>query len=126
VTIPRETWTELQRAETLLFHAAAVRHPRAFRALFDGFGGMVSFVVRGGDEAAVRVLGRLRVLRVAPRLGGVESLVSMPRYTSHIAFSREERHALGIDDGFIRVSVGIEDAADLQEDLGRALEPEVK
>lgn len=98
-------------------------HPdaRVARELMDGFGGMLSFVVRGGDEAARAVLDRLRVFRAAPSLGGVESLVSMPRYTSHAKVPAEERHAQGIADGFIRLSIGIEDVEDLRDDLDRAL-----
>ena len=95
-------------------------HERA-RAMLDGFGGMVSLVVRGGDEAALRTVNRLRLMCVAPSLGGVETLVSMPRYTSHAALTTDQRHALGIDDGFIRFSLGIEDAADLIADLEQAL-----
>lgn len=98
-----------------------VHHERA-RALMDGFGGMLGVVVRGGDEAALRVCSRLRLLRVAPSLGGVETLVSMPRYTSHAALTPEQRHAVGIDDGFLRVSVGIEDVDDLRRDLEQALQ----
>jgi cystathionine beta-lyase/cystathionine gamma-synthase len=103
-------------------------HPDHERAseLLDGFGGMLAIVVRGGDEAALRVVNRLRVLCAAPSLGGVESLVSMPRYTSHASLGREERHALGVDDGFIRISLGIEDAADLIADLEQALAPEAE
>jgi cystathionine beta-lyase/cystathionine gamma-synthase len=93
--------------------------------LLRGFGGMVSLVVRGGDEAALRVVNRLRLLCVAPSLGGVETLVSMPRFTSHSALAPAERHALGIADGFIRISAGIEDAADLIADLEQALAPEL-
>lgn len=92
--------------------------------LFDGPGGMVSFEVAGGDDAALRVLSRLRLACVAPSLGGVETLVSMPRYTSHVSLAREERHRLGVGDGFIRVSVGIEDARDLVADFAGALAPE--
>ncbi|HEX6938541.1 MAG TPA: aminotransferase class I/II-fold pyridoxal phosphate-dependent enzyme [Longimicrobiales bacterium] len=120
-------WLTAHPAVAAVHYPGLASHPdHAVAAeLFDGFGGMVSFVVRGGDEAAVRVLGRLRIPSVAPSLGGVETLVSMPRYTSHAALSREERHALGIDDGFIRMSVGVEDFADLRDDLAQALEPEV-
>lgn len=92
--------------------------------LLRGGGGMLGFVVRGGDEAALRALRRLRVLRVAPSLGSVETLVSMPRYTSHAALSDAERVERGIAPGYVRVSVGIEDVADLQADLARALAPE--
>jgi cystathionine gamma-synthase len=67
-------------------------------------------MVGGGDEAALRVTQRLRLMCVAPSLGGVETLVSMPLYTSHASLSREQRHAAGIGDGFIRLALGIEDA----------------
>jgi cystathionine beta-lyase/cystathionine gamma-synthase len=90
--------------------------------LLHGFGGMVSLVVKGGDDAALRVVNRLRMMCVAPSLGGVETLVSMPLYTSHAALSRQERNALGIADGFIRISLGIEDPEDLIADLDHALQ----
>ncbi|WP_405284439.1 aminotransferase class I/II-fold pyridoxal phosphate-dependent enzyme [Gaopeijia maritima] len=86
-----------------------------------GTGGMVSFVVRGGGEAADRVMSRLKLVQAAPSLGGVESLISQPRYTSHRAMTAEGRAALGIPDGFLRVSVGIEDVGDLVSDLEGAL-----
>lgn len=91
------------------------------RELMDGFGGMVAFVVRGGDSAAVRVMDRLRLFAVAPSLGGVESLASMPRYTSHVDMTAAARRAAGIDEGLIRLSVGVEDEADLRADLEQAL-----
>lgn len=91
--------------------------------LFAGFGGMLGFVVGGGDEAAVRVMRRFELVAVAPSLGGVESLASMPRHTSHAAMSREDRLAAGIEDGFIRISVGIEDVEDIRADLEMALGP---
>jgi len=91
--------------------------------LFDvGFGGMVGFVVEGGGDAADRVMRALRLIRVAPSLGGVESLVSQPRFTSHAALSERRRTALGIPDGFIRLSLGLEDSDDLVSDLARALD----
>jgi cystathionine beta-lyase/cystathionine gamma-synthase len=93
--------------------------------LLDGFGGMVSLVVRGGDDAALRVVNRLKMMCVAPSLGGVETLVSMPRFTSHAALTSEQRNDLGIADGFIRISLGIEDPQDLIRDLQQALEDEI-
>jgi len=90
--------------------------------LMSGFGGMVSFVVGGGGSAANRLMKALRLVRVAPSLGGVETLVSQPRYTSHAALSPREREALGIPEGFVRLSVGIENHEDLVRDLGRALD----
>jgi cystathionine beta-lyase/cystathionine gamma-synthase len=94
--------------------------------LFDGFGGMVAIAVRGGDDAALRVMGRLRLMYAAPSLGGVDTLVSMPRFTSHASLPAAERYALGIEDGFIRFSLGIEDSADLIADLEQALAPELQ
>jgi cystathionine beta-lyase/cystathionine gamma-synthase len=85
-----------------------------------GFGGMVSFEVKGGQKAAFRVMRSLRMIALAPSLGGVESLASMPLNTSHVAFSPEERKRLGINDSLIRVSAGIEDAEDIIDDLDRA------
>ena len=111
-----------------VFYPGLPSHPdhRVAVRLLQGFGGMVSFVVRGGDEAALRFCSRLQLASVAPSLGGVETLVSLPRFTSHAALSREERHARSIADGFVRVSLGIEDAEDLWADLNQALTPEAK
>ncbi len=91
------------------------------REIFPGFGGMLSFVARGGGRGADQVMQSLELARVAPSLGGVETLVSQPRYTSHAGMTRDARAALGIPDGFIRVSVGIEDVDDLIADFDRAL-----
>ncbi|NJD11119.1 MAG: aminotransferase class I/II-fold pyridoxal phosphate-dependent enzyme, partial [Gemmatimonadetes bacterium] len=121
------TWLAAHPAVLHVHYPGLPSHPdhQLARTLLDGFGGMVSVVVRGGDEAALRVVNRLRLLCLAPSLGGVESLVSMPCFTSHSALPPAERHALGIADGFIRISVGIEAAADLIADLAQALAPEV-
>ena len=132
VRVERQNATALTLARWLARHAAVAEvhypgleaHPdhATARELFSGFGGMLAFVVRGGDDAAVRVMERFRLFAVAPSLGSVESLASMPRYTSHAAMTARERHAAGIADGFIRLSVGVEDAPDLQADLAEALE----
>ncbi len=95
-------------------------HEVAARTL-DGFGGMVGLELAGGAAAAERFLRRLRLVTHGPSLGGVESLVSEPRNTSHKAIGAEGRAALGIPDGFIRLSCGIEDAADIIADLEQAL-----
>ncbi len=92
--------------------------------LFSGFGGVVSAMIRGGDDAALRVMQRLRLISAAPSLGGVESLASMPRFTSHASLTPEARRSLGIGDGFVRLALGIEDARDLIADLEQALAPE--
>lgn len=95
-------------------HAVAVRQ-------LEGHGGMVGLELAGGAAAAARFLRRLRYFQHAPSLGGVESLVSEPRFTSHEMMTAEERAGLGIPDGFLRLSCGIEDADDLIADLRRGL-----
>jgi cystathionine beta-lyase/cystathionine gamma-synthase len=87
-----------------------------------GRGGMVSFSLRGGAPAADRFLRKLRLAHVAASLGGVESLVSLPSMTSHALLDPAARAALGIDDGLIRLSVGIEETPDLLRDFLGALD----
>ncbi|MYJ17688.1 MAG: PLP-dependent transferase, partial [Gemmatimonadetes bacterium] len=89
--------------------------------LLNGYGGMVSIVLEGGGEAADRFCSHLRLAAPAPSLGGVETLVSQPRHTSHVDLSSAERHALGIPDGFVRISVGLEDLEDLKADFSAAV-----
>ena len=91
------------------------------RTFMDGFGGMLAFELVGGGRAADRFLRRLRLITHAPSLGGVDSIISEPRYTSHSHLATDERTALGIPDGFLRLSVGIEDANDLIADIEQAL-----
>jgi cystathionine beta-lyase/cystathionine gamma-synthase len=95
-------------------HAVAARQMR-------GFGGMLSFEVRGGYDAGVRVLEALRVAKRATSLGGTTTLVSHPASLSSVHMPRGVREAAGITDGLIRVSVGIEDAEDLIADFEQAL-----
>lgn len=94
-------------------HALAARQMR-------GFGGLISFDT-GSLEAARRVLGGVRLMALAESLGGVETLISHPAVMTHASVPADRREALGITDGLIRVSVGIEDADDLVEDLSQAL-----
>lgn len=89
--------------------------------LMSGFGGMVSIVLSGGGGAADRFMRELKVASAAPSLGGVETLVSQPCHTSHAALSLEEREALGIPDGFVRISIGLENVEDLIADFEHAL-----
>jgi cystathionine beta-lyase/cystathionine gamma-synthase len=96
-------------------------HQRA-RRLFDGFGGMLSFELGGGLPAAETFLSRLRLPVVAPSLGGVESLVTRPAATSHAGMPPALRREMGIADGLVRLSVGIEAPEDLVSDLAQALE----
>jgi cystathionine gamma-synthase len=87
-----------------------------------GFGGVVSFEVRGDLVAASRVVDSCRIPYIAVSLGGVESLIEQPAIMSFYELTTEERLAVGIKDNLIRYSVGIEDAADLIADLARALD----
>ena len=89
--------------------------------VLEGFGGMVGVELAGGGRAVERFLRALRLITHAPSLGGVESLVSEPRYTSHSGLTPDERAAAGIPDGFLRLSLGLEDADDLMADLARGL-----
>ncbi len=96
-------------------------HQRA-RELFDGFGGMLSFEPQGGVDAAERILRRVNIPVVAVSLGGVESLIIRPAITAYANVPLEERARLGVSEAMIRLSVGIEDADELIEDLRQALE----
>jgi methionine-gamma-lyase len=87
-----------------------------------GRGGTVAISIRGGAAAADRFLRALRFVHVASSLGGVESLASIPRQTSHRHLSDAVRHAAGIDDGLVRLAFGIEDTADLVRDVTEALD----
>ena len=95
-------------------------HELAKRQMSD-FGGMISIRLKGGGEAARRFLPRTKLFSLAESLGGVESLVCHPATMTHASIPVEIRTARGVDDGLVRLSVGIEDADDLQEDLRRAL-----
>jgi len=96
-------------------------HALARRQMPNGFGGMLSFDI-GSAEAARQVLGRFQLIALAESLGGVESLAGHPATMSHARVPPEVRRAMGISDGLIRLSVGIEDASDLVDDLRQALD----
>jgi cystathionine gamma-synthase len=87
-----------------------------------GYGGVLSFMLEGGFEAVKRVLPRLRLAHRAANLGAVETIAGPPATTSHVELSADEREAMGIPEGLIRYSVGIEEADDLIADLAQAFE----
>jgi cystathionine beta-lyase/cystathionine gamma-synthase len=132
VRVRHQNASALELARALERHPAVARvnhpglesHPRHARAkeLLDGFGGMLSFELRGGADAARRFVERTRLFLKAPSLGGVESLVTRPATTSHLGLSPAERARLGITDGLVRISVGLETPADLVADASQALE----
>jgi cystathionine gamma-lyase len=97
-------------------------HPqhKLARTQMKGFGGMMTFDIKGGLEAARKFLKATKVFACAESLGGVESLIEHPAIMTHASVPKENREKLGISDGFIRLSVGIEDAQDLIDDLNNA------
>ncbi len=104
-------------------YAGLETHPRHARAreLFNGFGGVLSFELKGGVKEAQNFISRTTLTIQAPSLGGVETLITRPSTTSHSGMSREDRLRLGISDRLIRLSVGIEATEDLIEDFKQAL-----
>lgn len=114
-----------------------VRHPAVERVFYPGladhagheiaarqmraFGGMIALRVRGGKDAALTLLTKTKLFSLAESLGGVESLISHPATMTHASIPAEIRIKRGIDDALVRLSVGIEDVADLKQDLDQAL-----
>jgi cystathionine gamma-lyase len=98
-------------------------HPQRALAIeqMKGGGGVLSFEVEGTGEDAKKVSEALRLFALAPSLGGVESLVSLPVLTSHAMISAEQRQKMGVTEQMIRLSVGIENVNDLIADLEHAL-----
>ncbi len=115
-------WCSAHPAVSRVHYPGLPDHPdhEVAKRTLDGFGGMLAIELTGGPEAVARMLPGLQLFIHAPSLGGVESLVSEPRYTSHAHMSPEERSAAGIPDGFLRLSVGLEDPGDLVADLENA------
>ena len=89
--------------------------------MLDGFSGMLSFELEGGVDAAEMFFERVQLPVIAPSLGGIETLLTRPATTSHSGLSPEERLEMGISDGLVRVSVGIENTDDLIADFSQAL-----
>lgn len=131
VRVRRQCETALAVAKFLARHPAVERvhypglpgHPqhKLARQQMKGYGSMLAFDVKGGLPAARRVCDRVRVFLLAASLGGVESLVVLPVYSSHYRMSSAELKAAGVSPGTVRVSIGLEDPADLIEDLKQAL-----
>ena len=107
-----------------VFYPGLKNHPQHDLAMrqMRGFGGMVSFTLKGGFEAARLVGQRTKLFVLAESLGGVESLMCHPVSMTHGSIPKEIREARGVTDGLLRLSVGIEDAEDLLADLTHSLE----
>ena len=118
------TWLEGRKGVEQVIYPGLASHPQhelAKRQMTGGFGGMMSVVVDGGLEASRSMLEKTRLFTLAESLGGVESLIEHPAIMTHASIPADTRRRLGIHDGLIRLSVGIEDADDLIADLDEAL-----
>jgi cystathionine gamma-synthase len=118
------TWLEQQPRVRCVFYPGLPSHPDHALAVeqMSGFGGVVSFRVRGDARATSRVIDACKLATIAPSLGATETLIEQPAYMSYFELTTEEREAIGIFDDLVRLSVGLEDAEDLIADLSRALE----
>ncbi len=116
------TWLEAHPRVERVFYPGLSSHPdhEAAARQMSGFGGVVSFLVKGDLDAASRFIDATTLPIIAPSLGGVESLIEQPALMSFYELTTEERRAIGIFDNLVRLAVGIEDAADLIADLGNA------
>lgn len=115
---------EMHPAVTQVFYPGLESHPQheiALKQMPGGFGGMLSFVLRGGYKQVKKFLPQLRFAHRAANLGAVETIVGPPATTSHVEVSAADRAAMGIPEALVRYSVGIEDVEDLIADLGQAL-----
>jgi cystathionine gamma-synthase len=129
--VERQNTTALAVASRVEGHPRVLRvhypglasHPdhAVAKAQMKGSGGVVSFEVKGGLAEACRVVDRMKLARMAPSLGGVESLVEVPAVMSYYELTPEERARVGIAEGLVRLAVGIEDEADVIADVERAL-----
>ncbi|MCI0372612.1 MAG: PLP-dependent aspartate aminotransferase family protein [candidate division NC10 bacterium] len=116
-------WAAEQPGITRVHYPGLPSHPdhQLAAKVLDGFGGMVGLELKGGIRAAERTLKRLKLIVHAPSLAGTESLISEPRLTSHKGLTSDARARLGLPDGFIRLSCGLEDPEDIIADLAQAL-----
>ena len=116
-------WCAKQDGISKVHYPGLPSHPdhELAKRMLEGFGGMLGIELKGGVRAAERFLKALTIAAHAPSLGGVETLVSEPRLTSHASLTAEQRAQAGIPDGFLRFSLGLEDPDDLIADFAQAL-----
>jgi len=116
-------WCAKQKGITAVHYPGLPTHPdhQVAKRILAGTGGMLGIELKGGTRAAERFLRALTIAAHAPSLGGVETLVSEPRLTSHASLTPAQREQAGIPDGFLRFSLGLEDADDLISDFAQAL-----
>jgi cystathionine gamma-synthase len=131
VRVERQNATALAVARALekdgkierVYYPGIESHPShaVARAQMRGFGGVVSFSVKGGRAAASRLIDACRIAAIAPSLGGVETLIEQPAIMSYFELSNEELAAVGIDPALVRLSVGVEETEDVVRDVLNAL-----
>ncbi|QQP98623.1 cystathionine gamma-synthase [Lysobacter enzymogenes] len=116
-------WLETHPSVEKVLYPGLKSHPQheLAKRQMHGFGGMVSIYVKGGMDGARRMMERCHLFTIAESLGGVESLVNHPAVMTHASIPPDRRAALGITDNLVRLSVGVEDLADLRDELERAL-----
>jgi cystathionine gamma-lyase len=105
-----------------VYHPLLETHPNhaVARKQMSGFGGMISFELKGDLARAKKFVESTRIFTLAESLGGVESLIEVPALMTHASIEPDKRRAIGIADGLIRLSAGLEDVADLRADLEQA------
>ena len=118
------TWLTKQPQVERVYYPGLANHPghAVAKKQMRNFGGMISMQLKGGADAAKRFFAKTMLFSLAESLGGVESLVCHPATMTHASIPAEERIKRGVDDGLIRLSVGIEDVDDLRNDLRRSME----
>jgi cystathionine gamma-lyase len=117
------SWLNTHPAIEKVLYPGLVAHPQheLAKRQMDGFGGMISIYLKGGLPATRSFMERTELFACAESLGGVESLVNHPAIMTHASIPPERRAALGVSDNLVRLSVGVEDVADLRRDIESAL-----
>jgi O-succinylhomoserine sulfhydrylase len=118
------TWLEAHPLVSRVYYPGLASHPQHALAARQqsGFGGVVSFEVAGGRDAAWRVVDATRIFSITANLGDTKSTITHPATTTHGRLSQEQRDAYGIKDALVRLSVGLEDPVDLRRDLATGLD----
>lgn len=116
-------WLETRPEVERVFYPGLASHPDhvVAKRLMSGFGGVVSFVLRADLDLTAKALDACELATIAPSLGGVETLIEQPAIMSYYGLSADERQAIGIADGLVRLAIGIEDVEDVRADLERVL-----
>jgi cystathionine beta-lyase/cystathionine gamma-synthase len=117
-------WCESRSEIRKVHYTGLASHPdhNLAKKLLDGFGGLMSIELAGGAEAADRFVRKLKMISHASSFVGADTLVIEPRFSSHAHMTSEERASIGIPDGFLRLSIGIENADDIIADIAQALQ----